>query len=101
MLNRISLALLVPLAINLQLVQSAEPKPPEGFRTVFNGKDLTGWYGWNPHESAKLTDEKKEANLKKQRTEFSQHWRVEDGELSILVLGHMLPLKKSSETLNY
>jgi hypothetical protein len=58
-----------------------EVNPPKGFRALFNGKDLDGWYGLNPHSVAKLTGEKKEANLEKQRAEFSQHWRVENNEL--------------------
>src|SRR3954454_3066793 len=61
--------------------QAAEPTPPAGFRALFNGKDLTGWYGLNPHLSAKLEGEKREANLKQQRDEFPQHWSVEGGEL--------------------
>ena len=43
--------------------------PPEGFRALFNGKDLTGWYGLNPHSVAKLEGEKKEAALEKMRAE--------------------------------
>src|SRR4051794_5852759 len=58
-----------------------DPKPPEGFHAISNGRDLTGWYGLNPHNSAKLQGEKKEANLKQQREEFPGHWRVENGEL--------------------
>jgi hypothetical protein len=58
-----------------------EPAPPKGFRALFNGKDLTGWYGWNPHSSAKLTGEKLAENLKAQRADFASHWRVENGEL--------------------
>jgi len=69
--------LLVPLA----LLHAAEPVPPRGFRAIFNGRDLTGWYGLNPHSVAKLQGEKREANLKKQREEFAKHWRVENGEL--------------------
>ena len=60
---------------------AAEPDPPEGFRPLFNGKDLDGWYGWNPHQSVKLKGEKKEANLAKQREEFPENWTVENGEL--------------------
>ncbi|MBX3452246.1 MAG: DUF1080 domain-containing protein [Planctomycetaceae bacterium] len=60
---------------------AAEPMPPEGFRALFNGTDLTGWYGLNPHSVAKLTGEEREASLAKQRAEFADHWRVEDGEL--------------------
>lgn len=62
-------------------LRAAEPVPPEGFRAVFNGKDLTGWYGLNPHSVAKLEGEKLEASLQKQREEFASHWSVEDGEL--------------------
>jgi hypothetical protein len=29
--------------------------PPEGFRTLFNGQDLSGWHGHNPHQGPKLT----------------------------------------------
>ncbi|KAF0175236.1 MAG: hypothetical protein FD161_3384 [Limisphaerales bacterium] len=60
---------------------AAEPVPPKGFRALFNGKDLTGWYGLNPHSSAKLTGEKKDANHKQQREDFAKHWSVENGEL--------------------
>ncbi|HRQ89873.1 MAG TPA: DUF1080 domain-containing protein, partial [Bacteroidia bacterium] len=45
------------------------------------GKSLDGWYGWNPHTSAKLEGEKLAENLKTQRADFPNHWRVEDGEL--------------------
>lgn len=55
--------------------------PPEGFRTLFNTKDLSGWHGLNPHSVAKLTGEKKDAALKQMREDFANHWRVENGEL--------------------
>ena len=55
--------------------------PPAGFTSLFNGKDLTGWYGYNPHTVTKLSGEKKEAALKKMRDEFPQHWSVKDGEI--------------------
>ena len=55
--------------------------PPDGFRALFNGKDLSGWHGLNPHEAAKLTGQKKAAYLAKQRADFPLHWRVENGEL--------------------
>jgi hypothetical protein len=62
-------------------VRAADPVPPAGFRALFNGKDLTGWHGLNPHSVGKAEGEKKEAILKKMRDEFAQHWRVENGEL--------------------
>ncbi len=55
--------------------------PPAGFTPLFNGKDLAGWHGYNPHSVAKLTGEKKDAMLAKMRDEFPQHWSVKDGEL--------------------
>src|SRR5687768_1217850 len=65
----------VPLAV------AAEPSPPPGFRAIFNGRDLSGWYGLNPHSVAKLTGEKKDANLAQQRADFPKNWTVENGEL--------------------
>jgi len=74
------LAAVIALAL-LPVNAPAEVKPPAGFRAIFNGSDLTGWYGLNPHSAANLTGEKKTANLAQQRAEFSQYWVVENGEL--------------------
>ncbi len=60
---------------------AAEPGPPEGFRAIFNGRDLSGWYGLNPHSVAKLDGEKKQESLAQQRADFPKHWTVENGEL--------------------
>lgn len=65
----------------VSLLRAADPQPPEGFKAIFNGKDLTGWYGLNPHSVAKLTGEKKDAALKKMRDEFAANWKAENGEL--------------------
>lgn len=62
-------------------VTGSEIQVPEGYRALFNGKDLSGWYGLNPHLAAKLSGEKKNENLKKQRSEFASNWTVENGEL--------------------
>ncbi|MCY2963697.1 MAG: DUF1080 domain-containing protein [Planctomycetota bacterium] len=61
--------------------RAEEPRPPAGFRALFNGKDLTGWFGLNPHNLTGLTGDKKEAKLAEERAEFAKHWRVENGEL--------------------
>ena len=80
-----SLSAVVCLSLSLApavvCAQAEAPRPPAGFRALFNGKDLTGWYGLNPHSVAGLTGEKKETSLAQQRAEFAQHWRVENGEL--------------------
>lgn len=73
--------LLATLLATATALVAAAPVPPSGFRALFNGQDLSGWYGWNPHNSVKLQGEKKAANLAQQRAEFPQHWRAEAGEL--------------------
>src|SRR5258708_5235691 len=67
--------------LTVSALPPADPEPPKGVRAIFNGKDLTGWYGLNPHSVVKLEGEKREANLQQQRAEFPQHWSVENGEL--------------------
>jgi hypothetical protein len=51
------------------------------FRSIFNGKDLTGWHGDNPHESVKASAEGRAEAIAKQQPAFKEHWRVEDGQL--------------------
>src|SRR5687767_12601154 len=80
-MTRIMAASVLLLVSGLSFLRAAEPSPPAGFRTLFNGKDLAGWYGLNPHPVAKLEGERREAALQKQRDEFAQHWKVENGEL--------------------
>ncbi|NLS96796.1 MAG: DUF1080 domain-containing protein [Planctomycetaceae bacterium] len=79
--HALKLALPTILLLSLAALQAAEPVPPEGFRAIFNGKDLTGWHGLNPHSAERFTGEKREANLQQQLADFPKHWRVENGEL--------------------
>ena len=65
----------------LAIGRAAEPSPPKGFRAIFNGRDLAGWHGLNPHGIEKLTGEKKDEALAQQRADFPNHWTVENGEL--------------------
>lgn len=46
--------------------------PPEGFTAIFNGTDLTGWHGHNPHD--------KKGTPEEQNASFKEHWSVENGE---------------------
>lgn len=71
--------------------------PPAGFQALFNGKDLSGWYGWgtrDPSEMWAMTPEQ-QAEYKKKSIEggavdkngkptddhVNAHWKVENGEL--------------------
>jgi hypothetical protein len=69
-----------------------ENLPPPGFVALFNGKDLSGWYGWgtrNPTDLVKMTPEERAAYKRKsieggegsKGDNLLAHWRVEDGEL--------------------
>jgi hypothetical protein len=88
------------LALLTGLVATASAEnnvPPEGFTPLFNGKDLSGWYGWgtqDPTDLWKMTPEEK-AVYKKKSVEggikdakgndkgdhINAHWKVENGEL--------------------
>ncbi|HEY2250185.1 MAG TPA: DUF1080 domain-containing protein [Planctomycetaceae bacterium] len=61
--------------------QADEPAPPTGFRALFNGQDLTGWYGHNPHDTVALTGNKRDAAIAGYQKEFLAHWRADKGEL--------------------
>ena len=58
--------------------------PPDGFRALFNGQDLSGWWGAateNPREWMALPPaelaQKKQASL----ADINAHWSAEEGEL--------------------
>ncbi|MDO5566864.1 MAG: DUF1080 domain-containing protein [Planctomycetia bacterium] len=58
--------------------------PPQGFTALFNGKDLTGWYGRqgsDPYKYNALSETEKKAKLAEWDKEFRAHWTVENGEL--------------------
>ena len=62
-------------------LRADDPVPPKGFKALFNGKDLTGWIGLNPHDVDKLEGEKRAEKLKQMRDEFPKHWSADQGEL--------------------
>lgn len=58
--------------------------PPDGFEALFNGRDLSGWFGRatkDPRELAKLSPEALAAHHAKTHAQLLKHWRVESGEL--------------------
>src|SRR5689334_19544523 len=87
------LALLSALACTiLPSTGSSEVKPPEGFTSLYNGKDLSGWYGWgtrDPREFQAQTPEA-QAEYKKQSVEggpaikgdfINAHWKTDGDEI--------------------
>ena len=66
---------------------AAEPVlnvPPEGYRALFNGKDLTGWRGMgtdDPYKLAAKSTEEQAAFFAKNQPGIDAHWKVVDGVL--------------------
>ncbi len=59
-------------------------QPPEGFTALFNGKDLTGWWGLGTVHYKKYRGLSPEAFQKMKEASLAdirRHWRVENGEL--------------------
>ena len=89
------LALLPFLAVTH--VSAEDNAPPEGFTALFNGTDLSGWYGWSTRDPAELwaMSPEEKADYKKKSIEgglldakgndkgehLNAHWSVENGEL--------------------
>lgn len=63
---------------------SAQIKAPDGFLPLFNGTDLSGWFGHGTTDPrtlwSKSPDELK-AHQQETLKDINQHWSVEDGEL--------------------
>jgi hypothetical protein len=63
---------------------AAPGDPPPGFTSLFDGRDLHGWFGLghtNPHDWQALSPEARTQKREAEARAFEQHWRVENGEL--------------------
>ncbi len=61
-----------------------DPQAPKGFTALFNGGDLTGWWGleqFDPRALHAMSDADRTAKRKTNEEPFRAHWRVENGEL--------------------
>ena len=61
-----------------------EPKAPEGFSVLFNGKDLAGWHGmphFDPRELAAMAEPQRKAKIDEWTADARQHWTVQNHEL--------------------
>ncbi len=67
-------------------------KPPAGFVSLFDGKDLSGWVGrqgtYSPYEQAKLTPEQLAAKKAEWNTDRDAHWSVDTAKGEIVSDGH-------------
>lgn len=70
----------------------SEMQATEGFVSLFNGKDLSGWKGLvgNPLTRAKMKPQELAAAQKKANEEAAQTWLVENGQLVFSGVGNNL-----------
>jgi hypothetical protein len=78
------LAIIAIVSLGIETSASREPRAPANFRALFNGKDLTGWFG-RPHEDPRiawaLSPVAQALERSKHREEFEKHWKAADGAL--------------------
>ena len=58
--------------------------PPKGFKALFNGKDLKGWFGHgtkDPRTLWKMSPDELKAHHEKTLKDINAHWSVLNGEL--------------------
>ena len=63
---------------------TAAPTPPEGFTSLYNGKDLTGWRGGDTSDHRAylaLSPEKRAERDKAWTADMRAHWKAEGDEL--------------------
>ena len=72
--------------------------PPEGFKSLFNEKDLSGWWGLGTEDPAKWMALTPEALLTKETSsleDIAKHWSVDGDELVNDGKGLYLSTKKN------
>ena len=70
--------------IGAQETPAVESVPPVGFVSLFNGKDLSGWYAiktQSPRSFNAMSQEDQDAAIAAARESTGEHWRVENGEI--------------------
>jgi 3-keto-disaccharide hydrolase len=77
---------LISILVVVFLVQcglAADNTPPDGFKALFNGKDLSGWKGLvaNPAQRAKMTPSDLAEKQKMADERMRAHWSAQDGVL--------------------
>jgi hypothetical protein len=76
-------------------------KPPAGFASLFNGKDLSGWVGrqgtYSPYEQARLTAEQLAARKAEWNADRDAHWSVDTAKGEIVSDGHGVHLATAAD----
>ncbi len=83
-LLRQTLATFVLALASFPLANAGAQEAPDGFTSLFNGKDLSGWQGLveNPKKRAAMSAEELAAAQKAADQVMNEHWKVVDGVLT-------------------
>ncbi|MDH3583906.1 MAG: DUF1080 domain-containing protein [Phycisphaerae bacterium] len=82
--GQVALAVILLLGAAGPVRAQEDNKPPAGFRALFNGTDLAGWWGAStedPRKYMRLSPDAFAARQAKSRQNVNQHWKAENGEL--------------------
>jgi len=83
-LFRLGLASMLSCMVAEPAATKAAVEAPPGFTAIFNGADLSGWYGlehFDPRKLWSMTEEQRAKKRESNASSFNKHWRVENAEL--------------------
>ena len=91
-MNRLNRIVGIVAALTCTATLAAAPqspkKPPKGFTSLFNGKDLSGWRGrqpnYNPVEESKLSPDEHKTKQADWNTQRDAHWKVDTAKQEIV-----------------
>lgn len=84
-MNKLGILLLLATASTVHAADKANNVPPEGFKALFNGKNLEGWKGLigdgNPYKIRAMSDKDRAAAQVEADKLAHEHWSVANGEI--------------------
>ena len=67
-----------------QMLSTGEGEQPVAFESLFNGKDLSGWYAiktYDPRSLLNLDEAAMKSRIEEAKKKTAEFWYVENGEL--------------------
>lgn len=104
----IGMAVLLGIATHEAAAQSTQKPTPQGFTSLFNGKDLTGWRGrpggggvFSPYEERSWSAEERKAKQAEWNADRDKHWSVDVERGEIVSDGHGVHLATEKDYGNF
>ena len=100
-LKWVGILVVAAMCATMQADGQASQKPPKGFTSLFDGKDLSGWRGrqpnYNPAEEAGLAPGVRAAKQAEWNAERDKHWTVDQAKGEIVSDGRSPQLATSKD----